>query len=246
MKFVDVKNDVAFRKIFGNQNKTEIIISFINAILDLPEGKKIETVTIPNPYQLPVIKDLKASILDVKVTDQSGFSYLVEMQVEEKIGFDKRMQYYTSKEYVSQIDRGESYPKLKPVVLIAILDYNFSKCKDYVSKHLILNTKTHEHLLKDLSFNFIELEKFDKKLEELTSLSDKWIYFLKHSYTLENMPKHIIDRGLTEAYIDANTHSWTKQELSAYDYASIRKQDERGKFTFQYEKGIRKGVEQGI
>ncbi len=29
MKFVDVKNDVAFRKIFGNENKKIILISFI-------------------------------------------------------------------------------------------------------------------------------------------------------------------------------------------------------------------------
>ena len=63
MKFVDVKNDVAFRKIFGNTNKTEIIISFLNAILNLPEGKKIIQVTIENPYQLPQIKNLKSSIL---------------------------------------------------------------------------------------------------------------------------------------------------------------------------------------
>jgi hypothetical protein len=31
MKFVDVKNDVAFRNIFGNEKKTEILISFLNA-----------------------------------------------------------------------------------------------------------------------------------------------------------------------------------------------------------------------
>ena len=33
MKFVDIKNDIAFRKIFGNVNKKEILISFLNAYL---------------------------------------------------------------------------------------------------------------------------------------------------------------------------------------------------------------------
>jgi len=28
MKFVDVKNDIAFRKVFGNENKKEILISY--------------------------------------------------------------------------------------------------------------------------------------------------------------------------------------------------------------------------
>jgi hypothetical protein len=31
MKFVDIKNDIAFRKIFGNENKKEILISFLKA-----------------------------------------------------------------------------------------------------------------------------------------------------------------------------------------------------------------------
>jgi PD-(D/E)XK nuclease family transposase len=35
MKFVDVTNDIAFRKIFGNENKTNSLISFLNAVLDL-------------------------------------------------------------------------------------------------------------------------------------------------------------------------------------------------------------------
>lgn len=34
MKFVDIKNDVAFRKIFDNENRKERLISFLNAILD--------------------------------------------------------------------------------------------------------------------------------------------------------------------------------------------------------------------
>ena len=32
MKFVDVKNDIAFRKVFGNENRKESLISFLNGI----------------------------------------------------------------------------------------------------------------------------------------------------------------------------------------------------------------------
>ncbi len=34
MKFADLKNDVAFKKIFGNENRKEILISFLNNLLD--------------------------------------------------------------------------------------------------------------------------------------------------------------------------------------------------------------------
>ncbi len=246
MKFVDIKNDVAFRKIFGNENKTEVIISFINATLDLPEGRRITSVEINNTFQLPPIIGLKASIVDVRVTDQNDSSYIVEMQVEEKQGFDKRLQYYTAKRYVSQISTGEQYPELKPVIFIAILDYNLTTSKDYTSRHLILDKKTNEHCLKDFEYNFVELKKFNKNLEDITELSDKWIYFLKHSDKLDEIPEHVKDEGLTAAYKSANTHSWSKEELLDYDYAAMRKQDERGKYTIHYERGEKAGIEKGM
>jgi hypothetical protein len=52
MQFADIKNDIAFRKIFGNETKTEILISFLNAVLKLEGNKQITWVEILNPYQL--------------------------------------------------------------------------------------------------------------------------------------------------------------------------------------------------
>lgn len=46
MKFVDVKNDVAFRKVFGNENRKEVLISFLNAILQPASAHRIVDVEI--------------------------------------------------------------------------------------------------------------------------------------------------------------------------------------------------------
>ena len=51
MKFVDITNDIAFRKIFGNDNKKKTLISFLNAVINLPNNEKIVDVEIINPYQ---------------------------------------------------------------------------------------------------------------------------------------------------------------------------------------------------
>ena len=246
MKFVDIKNDVAFRKIFGNQNKMEIIISFLNAVLGLSKGKRIKWVAFENPYQLPNTKGLKSSILDVRVTDERDISYIVEMQIEYPDGFDKRVQYYTAKQYSSQINTGDEYPKLNQVIFIGILDFDFFEGKDYLTKHLIINKNTGKQELKDLEFNFIELTKFTKKLKDIKTLVDKWIYFIKNAKNLEVIPANIKDTGLKHAYEDAEKHRWTKKELSNYDYAAMRKQDEKGKITFALKKGIREGMEKGL
>ena len=52
----------------------------------------------------------------------------------------------------------------------------------------------------------------------------------------------IIDEGLKHAYEDADKHLWTKEELDAYDYASMRKQDERGKTTVAVRRAVEKPV----
>ncbi len=246
MRFVDVKNDVAFRKIFGNEKKTEILISFLNAILKLPKGKRIQTVKILNPYQFPKVNRLKSSILDVRVTDERDISYIVEMQVEEPKGFDKRVQYYTAKEYSAQIEKGEDYPLLNQVIFIGILDFNFfTDDTHYITRHRTLNIKTRKSTLDGMEYNFIELPKFNKKLEEATSLVDKWIYFIKNASTLDVIPDNVTDKGLMQAYENAETHSWTKKELHDYDYASMRKQDEKGVTQLAEEKAFGKGIEQG-
>ncbi len=229
MRFVDVKNDVAFRKIFGNEHKTQILISFLNAILELTGNQQIKEVSIVNPYQLPRVRGEKASIIDVRAIDKEGHQFIVEMQVASVDGFDKRIQYYTCRDYSMQIDRGEQYPLLKPTHFIGILDFNFFESADYLSHHIIVNGKTYEHKLKDIQFRFIELRKFNKEIHQLQTLIEKWIFFIKNAENLDVIPENIDDEGLREAYNDAEKHNWTKEELKNYDNASIAEQDARGK-----------------
>lgn len=246
MKFVDVKNDIAFRKIFGNEKKTKILISFLNAVLKLEEEKRIEEVTIINPYLLPRVAGEKASIIDVRAKDEMGRQFVVEMQVADVDGFGKRVQYYTCRDYSMQIDRGEQYPLLKPTYFIGILDFNFFESSEYLSNHIILNEKTYEHALKDIKFTFIELKKFTKEVEELETLTEKWVFFIKNAKGQEVIPGNVDDEGLMEAYKDADKHSWGKDELVAYDNASIAEQDERGRLTAAENKGKLEEKEEAI
>ena len=51
MKFADPKNDLAFKKIFGDEHKTEILISLINSILDFTGDNKVISVTKVNYFR---------------------------------------------------------------------------------------------------------------------------------------------------------------------------------------------------
>ena len=226
MQFADIKNDIAFRKIFGNENKKEILISFLNAVLKMEGNRKITWVEILNPYQLPIVLGAKSTILDVKAKDKSGNEYIVEMQVTDKIGFAKRVVYYSAKSYSAQLDAGENYYQLKPTIFIGILNFTFLEGENYLSRHLLLDTETGEHKLKDLEFNFIELPKFNKTEKELQNLVEKWIYFIKNAENLTVIPAGLEDEGLKSAYTEADQHTWKKEDLEAYQYSRIRETDE--------------------
>ena len=235
MKFADPKNDVAFRKIFGNEAKKVILISFLNSVLGLEGDRKIIELYFRNTFQLPRVVGLKSSIIDVNVKDQSGTTYIVEMQLSEVVSFDKRIQYYVSKEYSSQIEKGDDYSVrtgFKPVptvVLVGILEFEYFEGHNYLTRHLILNMETKKNELKDINFNFIELPKFKKELNECNTLTDKWIYFIKNAENLEVIPPDVTDEGLKQAYTESDKHNWTKDELDSYDYFLMREQDERGR-----------------
>jgi len=236
MKFADVKNDVAFRKIFGNENRKEVLISFLNAILEFEGKQRIKDVKIVNPYQLPKLRGGKVTIIDVKATDQHGRQYIVEMQVAEKRGFAKRVLYYTSKSYADQIQRGDFYRKLKPAIFIGILDFSQTQNPNYLSRNRILDIDTGEHTIKDIEFTFIELRKFKLKEHELKTLTEKWIYFIKNAENLTVLPDNIDDEGLKSAYEEANQYTWSKDELDAYDYVYMREEDARAERDFMLEK----------
>jgi predicted transposase/invertase (TIGR01784 family) len=227
MDFADVKNDIAFRKIFGNEQKTAPLISFLNAALQLEGDHRVVSVSLENPYQFPRIAGEKATILDVRATDQSGRKFVVEMQVANKKGFDKRVQYYTARDYSTQIDSGDDYHLLHPAYFIGILDFPFGSDTDYHTRHLILNKETNEHLLKDIQFSFIELPKFNKQEDQLATPIDKWTFFIKNATVLHMIPTFANeDEGLKTAFLEADRYKWTKEELIAYDNVKIKEADE--------------------
>ena len=57
----------------------------------------------------------------------------------------------------------------------------FPEKEAFKSEHRLLDTKTYEHDLKDFYFVFLELEKFEKTIDQLENLEQKWVYFFKHA-----------------------------------------------------------------
>lgn len=236
-KFLDPKNDFAFKQIFGTEKNKDILIHFINDILCFKGSEQVVTVDFLKPSQDPDIAYQKQSIVDVLCKDETGRQFIIEMQVARMQGFEKRAQYYASKAYSRQLVSGEDYTELKEVIFIAITNFVMFKDKEgYYSTHVILDKETYVHHLKDFSFTFLELPKFNKNIDELENLMEKWAYFFKHAEeTKEADLERIVgsDQVIYRAYEALNRFSWTEIELNTYEQEEKSERDARAIFNQQ-------------
>jgi predicted transposase/invertase (TIGR01784 family) len=239
-KFLDPKNDLAFKRIFGSERNKDILIHFVNDIFDLSKNP-VEEVTFLETNQNPRIAAERSSSVDILCRDQKGNRFIVEMQVAYDSSFEKRAQYYAAKTYIEQRDRGIEYKDLKQVTFLAITNFTiFSQKQGYLSHHHILDTRTGERDLKDFSFSFLQLPQFNKTKDELKTILDKWAYFFKHAdETKEEDLDQIIgnDVILKRAYEELNRFSWSKGDLRTYDSVDMKSSADKTR----YEDGVGDG-----
>ncbi|WP_353272494.1 Rpn family recombination-promoting nuclease/putative transposase [Wolbachia endosymbiont (group A) of Urophora cardui] len=231
-KFLDPKNDVAFRRIFGTEKNKDILIHFLNDILGFTGKDEIKEIEFLSTIQDAEIASKKQSIVDVLCRDENGVQVIVEMQVAKTKGFEKRAQYYAAKAYSRQADKGDRYHNLKEIIFIAIADcILFPNKSEYKSDHIMLGKDSYEHDLKDFYFTFIELPKFPKtKEDQLESIVEKWIYYFKYAdETSEEELEKIIgsDVIIKKAYEELNRFNWSEKEFIAYEQEIKRIRDER-------------------
>lgn len=249
------KVDFAFKKLFGSEENKDILIAFINSIID--ENEQIKDIQLKNPYNIADYRKGKMTILDIKAVDDKDVWYDIEMQISQQDFFDKRALYYWSKVYSSQIESGEDYEKLRKTISINILDFNYLKEKDFHNEFKIFNTKTLKEFSNMFEMHFIELNKFNKEYKDLKTSLDRWIAFLSRAYELDkdSIPQELAkDKEVKKAIEKLDIMYLSKEEREIYeddlkalmDYrAQIKTAERNGRIEGKKE-GIKEGMEKGI
>ncbi|TAE72804.1 MAG: Rpn family recombination-promoting nuclease/putative transposase [Bacteroidetes bacterium] len=195
---VNPKIDLVFKKLFGSEENTDILLSLINAIL--PLNQQIAKITLKNPYNVSDYAEGKLSILDIKAQDEQGKLFDIEMQIRGSKFYGKRALFYWAKMFSSQLDYvlddnqdddntlEVGYSDLKKCIVISLMDFNFFEDKEYQHFYTLKDNKTNEQH-KDLDYldlYFIELKKYKGKLENLQTMLERWITFLNNAYKYDN------------------------------------------------------------
>ncbi len=248
--FADPKTDFAFKRIFGSEEHKDVLIGFLNGMLDLDEAHRIVSVELLPIEQRPAVAELKHSIVDVKCIDALGTRYVVEMQVLQVEGFEKRVVYNVAKAYVNQIPKGELYPTLNDVVGITICDFPLWPDEGDTKIPMLSRWRMAEentgakHGLGQIRLVFLELPKY-KKSHPPKTVIEKWAYFFREAGNLSVVPEELSEHPFVDAFEAARTAGFSVEEWDAYILAGMAIQNERGALSVAEKRGVAKGMEQG-
>ena len=252
-RYVNFYTDFAFKKLFGTEMNKDLLISFLNALL---QGREVVLdVNYLNTEHLGTQEYDRRAVFDVYCKNDKGEVFLVEMQKGEQHFFKDRSIYYSTFAIREQAPRGEWNYELKGVYTIGILNFCFDKEREgnYYHEVKLMDTATKEVFYDKLVFIYLEMPKFTKQENELESLFDKWLYVIRNLAALMERPRVLQEKVFAHLFEAAEIAKFSRVEryeyeesLKAYrDWFSVMataelRGEERGK-----EKGLKEGLEKG-
>jgi len=261
-KIVLPTNDLAFKKLFANEEHPEIIQGFLADVLGIEVD--IADIVFKNPYsidsyqeelktQTEAIRSIKfrETQRDVTIAIIDTADVTIEMQLERPEYFEKRLHYYIDDLYLSNYNRAipdklSRYDSLKPVISLNIVDFELFKDDRPLHTFSYRDDETFDLLIPQFkTISFLELRKRKFTTE---SLSD-WQRFLSTGQARPNAPKYLHTAATIIKY-----HNLTSQERAmvdigqkAYDTSlAILLRKERQAFEKGEAVGLSKGRTEGL
>jgi hypothetical protein len=116
----------------------------------------------------------------------AGWLLNVEMQMLAVAVLAPRLLYYWAKVYSQQLSAGDDYTGLRPTISICFVNgVLFPERAEYHTCFRLVDRTGEVCLTEDLVMHVIEIPKFNKKLAELETPLDFWLYFLKNGEQLD-------------------------------------------------------------
>jgi predicted transposase/invertase (TIGR01784 family) len=245
-KYLDPKNDLTFKRVFGEHKN--LLISFLNALMPLEKGCLVETIEYLSPEQVPDIPGKKYSIVDVKCTDNHKRTFIVEMQMIWTAAFPQWLLFNTSKAYARQLEAGQDYAGLKPVYALALVDEDFDHKTDrFYHRYQLMDAENPADVIEGMEMVMVELKKLKPEKWEDRKLAVLWLRFLNevHEKNPDVAEELLADESIKQAVELCERSAYTEKELEAYEKHWDAIRNEKMYIADALKKGEGIGIEKG-
>ncbi|GHS97906.1 hypothetical protein FACS1894139_11760 [Planctomycetales bacterium] len=251
-RYLDPKNDIPFKKIFGEHQ--DLMISFLNSLLPLPAGREIVELEYLSPELVPNNPFLKDSFVDVRCTDAQKRQFFVEMQMYWNQIFLQRMLYNTAKLYVRELETGDPYGALKPVYGLAILNDIMTDAEGgkehthwYHRYQMTEETHSQEKIL-GVDLTLIELPLFKPENVVERQMTRLWLRFLKEVRhdTDQVAPELLANEYTRSALRICEEGAYSPAEREAYENYWVAAWSRTAELHAGREEGRKEGLAEGL
>jgi len=248
-KYIDPFTDFGFKKLFGEECNKDLLLDFLNELLHQKEGKIVSLSYLKSEHLGRSEEDRKA-IFDLHCENEKGEKFIVEMQKTKQNFFKDRALYYSTFPIVEQAISGDWNYELKAVYTVAILDFVFEEDKNDKDKYrydvMLTDINTYKIFYEKLMFTYLEMPKFNKKVEELGTRFEKWMYVLKNLKRLDRLPDKLREQVFEKIFSVAEIAKLSNEEYQQYIISLNAYRDFKNSLDTAREEGEAKGLAEGI
>ena len=244
-RYISLLTDFGFKRIFGTDLNKDLLINFLNSLFNGEEI--IKDVKYLNSENVGDVFTERKAIFDVYCENEQGEKFIVEMQNAYQTFFKDRSLFYSTFPIREQAPKGSDWNFcLKKVYVVALLNFKMSDeafdASDTIHTIALMDTKTNKVFNAKLMFKYVEVGRFDKTDEELTSLSDKWMFVLKNLSRLNNRPSSLREKIFSRLFDAAAIARFTPIELREYEDSLKAYRDIKNSLDTAEAKGREEGI----
>ena len=247
-KYINPFTDYGFKKLFGEEVNKDLLLDFLNELLKGEMGE-IKELSFLKTEQLGTNQLDRKAIFDLYCENEKGEKFIVELQKTKQNFFKDRTLYYSTFPIIEQARRIDWDFELKAVYTIAILDFVFDADKHEPEKFRydvkLTDIETHHVFYDKLTFIYLEMPKFNKKVEELETRFEKWLYVIRNLNKLDRVPDKLRERIFEKLFEAAEISKFTIAQAQSYEDSLKHYRDLKNSLDTAREEGKEMGIVEG-
>ena len=194
-QYAYILSDGIFKVVFAEEKSHSLLISLVNAMLDLQGGEAIKDITL-EMQEFPGIFNKKNCILDIIGTTNAGEKVLVEVQQKSDRFFKDRVEYYISRVIENQVHTSEKY-ELPRIYFLGLLDFEMFPEEPSTYIHRVDEMCHGKKFFPKIQKIFVEIDKFFELENRGSTKSDnsaaaQWLRAIKAIVKEERAPENIL------------------------------------------------------
>lgn len=257
-KFINPFSDYGWKKIFGSEVSKDLIISFLNEVL---QHEVIVDISFRNVEMLGLKHDQRRAVFDIFCENEKGEIFIVEMQKSRQKYFSDRVLYYASfaiqqqsmivkerLEKEAEENRKRWNYHINKVYVVCVLNYIMdSSLPDKYRWDIVrMDRELKVPFSETLNEIYLEMPKFSLPLRLCDTLYKKWLYVLNNIEIMERLPEELNNQIFQKLKSIVEVERMTPDQRLEYELSLSVERDLAAALDTSFEDGVEKGLEKGI